>query len=376
MKRRTFLMAAGAVSSSAVWPVSASRASASRVLRFGQSASLTGSQSVYGRDVQTGIAAAFAAANAAEATTGVRFELTSLDDGGARNKCIANATQLLDSGVTALIGLTHGVAAESCVSMADQAQMAMLGTASGNMGLRTPGAHSVFHVRAGYDAEFKRMANYLHDVGLQKVALVRLADTAPANLEAMNAALSSVSISPKVAIAIDRAATNFDSVTAELMAAKPDCVLFVANAGPVASMIDQMTKAKYPGLFYASSYAGQDLIDTLASRHQSCVMSMVVPRPSQQGVNVVAQCRRDLALLDSGARVGITTLEGYIAGRTAVDAAMAAVKAGNVTRGRMKESLAALRSDLGGYKVEFAGTSQGSRYVDLVTLDKYGRLVG
>jgi branched-chain amino acid transport system substrate-binding protein len=376
MKRRTFLLAAGAAGSSAVWPVSASRASSSRVIRFGQSASLTGGQAVYGRDVQNGIAAAFAAANANEATTGVRFELLTLDDGGVRNRCIANAGQLVESGVAALIGLTNGVAAESCVSMIDQAQLAMLGTASGNMGLRTPGAKSVYHVRAGYDAEFRRIVSYLRDVGMQRVALVRLSDTAPANLEAMNAALSSVAITPKVSINIDRHATNFDSVVSELMAAQPDCVLCVANAGPVATIIDQMTKAKYPGLFYASSYAGQDLIDTLISRHQSVVMSMVVPRPSALGVNVVAQCKRDLTLLNNGSRLGITTLEGYIAGRTAVEAAMAAVKSGNANRGRVREALAGLRSDLGGYKVEFAGSTQGSHYVDLVTLDKYGRLVG
>jgi hypothetical protein len=93
-------------------------------------------------------------------------------------------------------------------------------------------------------------------------------------------------------------------------------------------------------------------------------------------VNVVAQCQRDLALLNNGARLGITTLEGYIAGRIAVDATQAAVKVGAVTRSRMKESLAGLRSDLGGYKVEFAGSSQGSRYVDLIAIDRYGRLVG
>jgi branched-chain amino acid transport system substrate-binding protein len=42
----------------------------------------------------------------------------------------------------------------------------------------------------------------------------------------------------------------------------------------------------------------------------------------------------------------------------------------------MKEVLAGLRSDLGGYRVEFAGSSQGSRYVDLIAIDRYGRLVG
>jgi ABC-type branched-subunit amino acid transport system substrate-binding protein len=346
------------------------------VIRFGQSAALSGIQAVYGRDVQNGIAAAFAAANANEASTGIRFELTTLDDGGVRVKCMANALQLHESGVSALIGFTNGVAAEACVPMLEDTQLAMLGTASGNMGLRGQTAKSVFHVRAGYDAEFAQIVNYLRDVGMQRVAIVRLSDTSQANRDAMNVALSSAGITPKAAVNIDRHATDFAAVTNELLAARPDCVLFVANAGPVASIISQLAQAKYPGLYYASSYAGQDLLDTLAARRQSCVMSVVVPRPTALGVNVVANCRRDLALLQNGARVGITTLEGYIAGRTAVDAGLLAARSGNLSRGRMKDILTSLRSDLGGYKVEFAGTTQGSRYVDLITLDKYGRVVG
>ncbi len=376
MKRRTLLLASGSLAGTLISPLARASSSNPRVVRFGQSAALSGIQGVYGRDVQNGIAAAFAAANADEASNGVRFELVTLDDGGARVKCMANALQLLDSGVTAFIGFTNGVAAEACIPMLEDTQLAMLGTASGNMGLRSQATKSVFHVRAGYDAEFARIVNYLRDVGMQRVALVRLSDTSQANRDAMNVALSSAAINPRASINIDRHATDFASVTNELLAARPDCVLFVANAGPVAAIISQMVQAKYPGLFYASSYAGQDLLDTLAARHQSCVMSVVVPRPSAMGVNVVAHCRRDLALLQNGSRVGITTLEGYIAGRTAVDAAMLAARSGNLSRGRVKDALAGLRSDLGGYKVEFAGTTQGSRYVDLITLDKYGRVMG
>lgn len=378
MKRRNFMLAASAgVAGASMSPFSTARAATgSRVVRFGQSASLTGGQAVYGKDVQNGIAAAFAAASANEASTGVRFELMTLDDGGIRSRCMKNAMSLVDSGVTALIGLTSGAGAEACIPVVEDAQIAMLGTASGNMGIRAGGNHGAFHVRAGYDAEYKRMVGYVKDFGMQRVGVVYLGDTSKANLDAMTAALSSLAIQPKVSIAIDRNATSFEGVANELMAAKLDCVLFTANAAPIAKIIDHMTRAKFPGLFYASSFAGQDLIDTLTAKRQSCVMSMVVPRPTAMGVNVVAQCQRDLALLNNGARLGTTTLEGYIAGRTAVDAALAALKTGSISRARMKESLAGLRSDLGGYKVEFAGTTQGSRYVDLIAIDRYGRLVG
>ena len=378
MKRRSFMLAASAsaVGSSMLAFAPAHAATGARVIKFGQSASLTGGQAAYGKDVQNGIAAAFAAASAAEATTGLRFELVTLDDGGVRSRCMKNAMQLVEGGATALIGLTSGAGAEACVPVIEDSNIAMLGTASGNMGIRSNAVSGAFHVRAGYDAEYKRMVAYAKDFGMQRVGVVYLGDTSKANLDAMNAALASLALKPTVSIAIDRNATSFEGVANELLAAKLDCVLFTANASPVAKIINHMHAAKYPGLFYASSFAGQDLIDTLTAKRQSCVMSMVVPRPNAMGVNVVAQCQRDLALLNNGARLGITTLEGYIAGRTAVEAVITANKAGGVTRARMKEVLTGLRSDLGGYKIEFAGSTQGSRYVDLIAIDRYGRLVG
>lgn len=378
MKRRTFMWSASAGAAGVVaWPASSAFAAAGgRVVKFGQSASLSGGQASYGKDVQNGIAAAFAAASAQEATTGVRFELVTLDDGGVRSRCMKNAMQLVDSGVAALVGLTSGAGAEACMPVIEDANIAMLGTASGNMGIRAANVSGAFHVRAGYDAEYKRMVSYAKDFGMKRVGVVYLGDTSKANLDAMNASLAALSLEPTLAVAIDRNASSFEGVANELLAAKLDCVLFTANAGPVAKIIDHMSKAKFPGLFYASSFAGQDLIDQLTAKKQSCVMSMVVPRPNAMGINVVAQCQRDLALLNNGARLGITTLEGYIAGRTAVEAAHAALKAGGPLRARMKEALAGLRSDLGGYRVEFAGSSQGSRYVDLIAIDRYGRLVG
>jgi len=74
----------------------------------------------------------------------------------------------------------------------------------------------------------------------------------------------------------------------------------------------------------------------------------------------------------------MTALEGYIAGRIAVEAAQNVMKTsgGTVSRPRLREALAGLRADVGGYKVEFAGGTQGSKYVDLVAIDRYGRMVG
>ena len=380
MKRRHLVMGSPAiVASSMLGPWSATNAaSGAPVIKFGQSASLTGAQASYGKDIRDGIAAAFASASAMPGSP--RFELVTLDDGGTKDRCIQNVGTLIEGGVSGIVGLTSGIAAEACVSLANKEQLALLGTASGNMGLRTGSAGGVFHVRAGYDLEYKRMANYIKEFGMRRIGYVYLKDTSPANLAVMTQALNSVQITPTVSIAIDRAATSLEDVAASLMAAKVDIVLISANAGPVATIIDHMSNAKYPGLFYASSYAGQGLMDTLTAKKQSCIMSMVVPRPNSGVANVVSRAKQDFAALGADVKLGITTLEGYIAGRTAVEAARAALKVSGgerLSRARLKESIASLRTDLGGYRVEFGpGVSQGSQYVDLIAIDRYGRLVG
>ncbi|MBI5259228.1 MAG: ABC transporter substrate-binding protein [Burkholderiales bacterium] len=382
MQRRSFVHATTAAALTAglglglLGAGTARAAGHARVVRFGQSASLSGGQAGYGKDVRDGIAAAFAAASAAEASHGLRFELVTLDDGGLRGHCVQNVKSLADSDVVGLIGLTSGAGAEACMPVVEEARIAMLGTASGNMGIRSAQAKGAFHVRAGYDAEFHRMAANVKEVGLQRVGVVTLGDTSQANLQAMTQALQALEINPKTTVAIDRNATRFDAVANQLLAARLDGVMFTANAEPVAQIIEHMRLARYTGLFYASSFAGQDLVDTLMARKRSCVMSMVVPRPNALGVSVVAQCRRDLALLKKESRLGMTTLEGYIAGRTAVEATLAAQRAGGVSRSRLREAIAGLRSDLGGYKVDFGGSTQGSRFVDLISVDRYGRLVG
>lgn len=375
MNRRNLVLGAA----SAAWlgglslPV---RAASQQVIKFGQSASLTGGQAEYGKNVRDGILAAFAAASRADNGAGPRFELLTMDDGGVKDRCAQNVSTLIDSGVSAVVGLTSGAGAEACLHMVQDSQVPLVGTASGNMGIRQGKTQPVYNVRAGYDLEYRRMVSYAKDFGMSRVGVVYLKDTSKANMDALNQSLAQLSVAPKEAIAVDRNDKSFDNVADALLAAKLDCVMFATNAAPAAAIIDRMMGSRYSGLFYASSFGGQTLLDTLTARKQSCIMSAVVPRPSSARVNVVNRCAQDLAAIGAESKMGITTLEGYIAGRTAVEAVRAAMNRGGMGKGRLKESLAGLRTDLGGYKIDFAGTMQGSQYVDLIAIDRFGRLVG
>ncbi len=93
--------------------------------------------------------------------------------------------------------------------------------------------------------------------------------------------------------------------------------------------------------------------------------------------HVVKRYQDDLAALGGNAHFGFTSLEGYIVGRVAIEATRLAAKGGGVGRGRFMDALSDLDVDLGGYRVRFAPPSpQGSRFVDVVAIDRSGRIIG
>ena len=373
MNRRDLVLGGSALFAAGYgWPAWAEQP----VVKFGQSASLTGGQAAYGKDVRDGIAAAFAAAAKADPKA-PRFELVSLDDGGDKARCKANVKTLIDQGVTAIVGLTSGAAAETVLQMVEEARIVLLGTASGNMGIRSDKTTMAYHVRAGYDDEYRRMLQYVKDFNMQRVGYVYLEDTSAANQNAMKAALDHVGLKLTVSLPLSRNAKSFDAEVEKLLAARLDCVLFTTNAGPIAQIIDKMSAAKYAGFYFSSSFAGQSLIEDMSGKGQSIIMSQVVPRPNAVANVVVKRCIEDMAAYDKSEKIGFTSLEGYITGRVAIEAAKAALKGGAVTRARFKDALSDLSVDLGGYRVRFApGSLTGSRFVDVVAIDRTGRIIG
>lgn len=375
MKRHSFLRGLAGLSAGCAfgWPI---RALAQEgVVRLGQSASLTGGQARYGKDVREGLLAALAHGNQQGASRGLRFELVTLDDGGSRDKVQANVQSLVNEGVSALIGLTSGAGAEAVMGLVEKADIPLIGVASGNMGIRS-GQRQVFHVRAGYDTEYRHMLAYIKTFGLQRVAYVYLQDTSKANAQAMTDALAREQIKPVALVGIERNAQGFSAAVAQLMSARPDCVLFTTNAGPVVEMSHLLHEAGFRGLVLSSSFAGQELVEAVAGLGRPFILSTVVPRPVRVQYGVVRQCAQDLAATGSGTKLGLTVLEGYIAGRVAVAAALAAGKSGTPGRAQLLQSLAGLRLDLGGYVVDYTGGRRGSDFVDVISVDRDGRMIG
>jgi hypothetical protein len=115
----------------------------------------------------------------------------------------------------------------------------------------------------------------------------------------------------------------------------------------------------------------------MTKRGQSIIMSQVVPRPNAIALPLIKRYQQDLAAVDQAAKPGYTSLEGYIAGRTAIEAARLTAASGQVSRARLHDALTQVNLNLGGYRVRFDnGDREGSHLVDIVALSRAGQIIG
>jgi ABC-type branched-subunit amino acid transport system substrate-binding protein len=347
---------------------------------IGQSASLSGGQAQYGQDVRAGIEAAFAAANAKGGVRGKQLQLLTLDDGGKKDKVVANTKALVEQNkATALIGYTSGAGVEASLAYLDSTGVPLIGPATGNMGIRERQHRELFHVRAGYQDEMRKVVDHLALTGVKRFAIAYLNDVGPANPKAMKDALQHNGLSPVAEAALNRNAESFEREAGELLKGNPQVILFISNARPIVKLIDALRTKRYSGQFAIASFAGMGLIDELREvadakdAGRGLIMSQVLPPPAAKHKRIVASFQNDMTAFQPKAQQNYTSLEGYVAATVLIEGLR---RAGSESPARVITGLESLnRFDLGGYEVSFSPQDHsGSRWVDQGVVDMDGKL--
>jgi len=344
----------------------------------GQSGGFTGGQAAYSADVRNGIEAAFAGANASGGINGRQIKLVTADDGGNRDKVLANTKKLVETdNVMALIGYTSGAGTEVSLPFIKEAKVPILSPATGNMGIRSEHNPWLFHTRAGYRDEMAKIVGHAVGLGLKpRVALAYLGDVGPANLKSMQDALAANQLTAAAVVSLDRNATDFTAQVEQLMAGKPDLVIFISNAPPIVKIVTGMRERGYHGQFATSSFAGSRVVGDLKQHARGLIMIQVLPQPHRNALNFHRDFHADLKRLPDASKVvaNYTVLEGYIAGRTLIEGLKKAGK--EVTREKLAASLTGMNDlDFSGYRIRYArGNHEGSRFVELGVVSADGQV--
>ena len=339
----------------------------------GQSAPLSGSNAVFGRDIRDGALAWFKAVNAQGGVAGAPIELVTLDDQNQRKAASDNTAKLLQNrNLVALFGYASATLSLDAMPQAEKAGVLFYAPFSGANPVRKP-SPVVYTLRASYGDELEKMLSFWTSLGLKQVVVVHYDDEVGVqNLGVVNEFLVRQGQKPK-AFALQRNATIDAAKMNALVALKPEVIINTVLSGPAAEISKQLVaRGMYVPMSSLSFVGAQQYIDAAGEAGAGASISQVVPN-TMASLPVVREC--DKALEDAGVKnMNSTHLEACIGAKVLTEAMRRSKKPGDA-----KALLAALRNlgsyDVGGYTVQYGPEqNHGSKFVELAMVTRNGRL--
>lgn len=343
---------------------------------FGSTGALTGPLGSFGLNMKGGVDAAFAHANANGGVHGRKLHFDMADDGYVPSRSVENISKLLaDKEVLGLIGCLGTANNAAITPLIEKTAMAHLAPLTGASSLRRADTQNLFHVRASYTDETRRLVQNLVSMGITKLTVVYLDN--PYGKEVLgdvSRALEAAGIKSIAQVALATDGKNIDAVVASVLDSKPSAVL-LGTAGAATTGVVAALRQSSPTMPIAciSAALTQDGIRKLGTSAQGIAVTMVFPNGEVAKLPFV----RDYHA--AAKAIGQTTfssggLEGYVSGRLMIEALNRAGRGAG--RDKVRTALAGIRNfDLGGYPIDFANKPfVGSKFVDLGVLSSDGKL--
>ena len=292
-----------------------------RVL-FGQSAAFTGPAQQLGIDMMLGIQAAFNEQNQDGGVHGRQLHLTTMDDFYEPDSAYANTRNLIRSqGVFALIGEVGTPTSRSASPLANAEGVPFVAPFTGAEFLRDPALDNVFNLRASYYQETEEMvARLTEDLGITRVAILYQNDSyGQAGLQGTMQALERRGLEPVDSWYYRRNSSAVKQAVLNLAAADPEAVIMIGAYSPVAETITLLREDIDPVFMTVSFVGANSLASELGPEGAGVYVTQVVPLPEDTSIPAVAAYHGALKAYDAEAEPGFVSLEGYLAGRLAIE---------------------------------------------------------
>ncbi|WP_421722975.1 ABC transporter substrate-binding protein [Bauldia sp.] len=298
---------------------------------FGQSAAFDGPAASLGLSLRAGIVAAFDEANRSGGVHGRRLELLYYDDGYEPEEAILNTRRLIEEDdVFALIGEVGTPTSRATQPIAEEMAVPFIAPFTGAGFLRDNALSTVVNVRASYDQETEELVRYLtQDLGLLRIAVLFQDDTfGRAGLNGVVEALERRGLEPVADFTYMRNTVAVKRAVLALRRADPEAVIIIGAYNPTAEFIHVATDAGMQPVFATVSFVGANaLAAELDPVVATVVVSQVVPLygDSDDPLSRSFQDAMEAQVANMEARLGwkeagFVGLEGYVAGRLAVEA--------------------------------------------------------
>src|SRR5690242_10525430 len=327
--------------------------------------------------MREGILAAFEQANRDGGVNGRKLELKSIDDGYEPEKTIeATKKAITEDKIFALVGAVGTPTSKAGQPIATAAKVPFIGPFTGAEFLRNPFNRYIVNIRSSYFQETEAWIEHLtKDLGITRVAILYQDDAfGLAGLAGVKRAMAKRDMSLVAEGTFKRNTTAIKSALLEIMKGQPEAVVTVGPYKPIAEFVKLARQLKFDPVFVAISFVGSDsLAQELGNHGAGVIVSQVVPFPGDKSLAVVASYQSALTAVNSAAKPGFVSLEGYLVGRLVVEALKRIP--GEPSREAFLDAIESAPFDLGGLKFRFSATqNQGSNQVYFTVLQGDGTL--
>ena len=349
---------------------------------LGQSAALTGSTAVLGKQMNSGARLYFDYINQQGGVFGRKIELKALDDAYEPDEAVKNTKKLIEEDrVFALFGYVGTPTSQAAVPLANQARVPFFAPFTGAQSLRDPRSRYVFHVRAGYDEETAAIVRQIRTTGLKRVAVVYNDDAyGKAGIAGVEQAIKSLPADSGVKLvaqeSVIRNTVEIGDAMQGAMKASPDAIVLISAYRTVGAFVKEALRRGYSGQFYNVSFVGtQALAKEVGPQGSGVIISQVMPHPGNATLPVVREYLRLLQASGKQNEFDYASIEGFIAAKAFVEGLRRTGR--DVTREKFITAVESMRNvDLGGFIVQYSPDNHvGSKFVEMTIINSRGVVI-
>ena len=346
-------------------------------IRLGTSAVLSGPLGAQTAEYGVGSRLYFDTVNAAGGVHGRKISYTTLDDGFDVKRAVENTRKLIEEdGVFMIYNNTGTAQTAAILGMLEASKTIAFGPVTGASVFREKLHPYLFHVRASYANEARRIVSQLRQTGIDRVAVFYQDDGfGKALLGELRQAAKLENMTFVAEVRVDPKQPDFKAAAAETEKARPQAVILGTAGTTFTYYIKAVLQTNVKPGFYGFSVASLDVINReLKERARGIVLAQIMPSLRNTTIPAVAEYQKLLQERSSDSVPSASQFEGFIHAKLLVE--------GLKKTGRKLSTEAFTKAMEGMGEVSFGRfvakyspqSHNGSSYVELAIIDNLGQL--
>jgi len=346
-------------------------------IRLGASVVLSGPLGPQTAEYSVGSRLLFDAVNEAGGIHGRKISYVTLDDGFDPARTVENTRKLVEENKVFMIFNNTGTAQTAAIlPMLTASRTIVFGPVTGASSFRDNFNPLMFHVRASYGNEARRILSQIKQMGITRVAVFYQDDGfGKALLGELKRASESEGVPFAVEVSVDPKQPDFAAAAATMASARPQAVVLGTAGSTFTSFIKAVHDSGAKPSFYGFSVVSLDVINReLKDKARGVILAQIMPSLRSATVPVVREYLDLLEKKSPGAVPSASQFEGFVHARLLVEGLRRTGR--DLTTESFTRTMQGLGEiAFGPFRARYTPESHnGSSYVELAIIDSEGQL--